>query len=104
MKLLAQIDLPGGLGKLEFPKPVGGLDSPRGIGEAVMAWMIGIAGTLAIVALIYSGIMYITAGANQEQAEKAKKNMGWAVMGIIFVALAAVLVFWVNQMLTTDRI
>ena len=63
--------------------------------STVIDVLLGIAGVLAVVAVVYSGLLYITAGPNTELAEKARKNLAWAVIGIIIVALSFVIVNWV---------
>lgn len=97
MKLLAQLNLPGGLGEIKFPESR--FDSARSIGGAAITWLLWLAGALAVIAIIYSGIMYITSAGNQEQAEKAKKNLIWAIIGIILIALSLAIVAWVQTML-----
>jgi len=58
---------------------------------------------LAFIFIVYAGIMYVTASGNPEQAEKAKKAIGYAIVGI-FVAVAALgLVSVVKNYLTTGR-
>lgn len=47
-----------------------------------------IAGTLALIYLIWSGIMYITANGNPEQAKKAQTGIINSIIGIIVIVLA----------------
>jgi len=46
---------------------------------------------LMLAGLIISGIMYITAGGDEEKAKKARQNMVWIVIGILIYIFA----FWV---------
>ena len=49
-------------------------------------------GGLALLALLYSGAMYVMAMGDASKMETAKKNITWVVIGIIAVAsVAAVL-------------
>ena len=48
-------------------------------------WFVG---TLAFLVLIYGGIMYITAGGEAEKAEKGKKAIIGAIVGIIIIAVS----------------
>lgn len=87
----------GDLGKIEFlPTKV---NSAQEIIVVAINWLLGLMGALAVIAIIYSGLMYITAGADQTKAENAKKNLVWAITGIVIVALSFVLVSWVSQIL-----
>lgn len=54
--------------------------------------MFGLAGTLALLFLIVGGIMYITAGGNSEQANKAKGTITWAFVGLVVVIAAYAIV------------
>jgi Type IV secretion system pilin len=50
------------------------------------------AGIVAVVAIIYGGYTYMTAGANDSQRKKGRDVLTWAVLGLIVVILATVLV------------
>lgn len=52
-------------------------------------WLMGLAGMLAVVFLIYGGIVYITGGAKAE--ESAKKIIMNSIIGLIVVALSYVI-------------
>jgi cytochrome bd-type quinol oxidase subunit 2 len=59
--------------------------------QSLLNWTNFFLGFLAIVAmiiLIYSGFLYVTAAGNQEQADKAKKTIIWVATGIIVILLA----------------
>lgn len=40
---------------------------------------------LALLAIIWSGILYLTSMGDAAKAEQAKKNLTWAVIGLILV-------------------
>lgn len=76
---------PGGTG---LPDPVGG------IGEVLMNlmdWLLGIFGMLAVIAFVISGIQYLLAAGDERQAETAKRNMKYSIIGIA-VALSAYII------------
>lgn len=50
-----------------------------------------IAGALAVIYLIYAGILYITAGGNPEQAKRAQVAIISAVIGIVVIGLSFVI-------------
>jgi len=43
--------------------------------------------------------MYITSGGDPTKAESAKKNLIWAITGIVVILLAYVIVQWVGNIL-----
>lgn len=54
----------------------------------VIEWILWIAGVLAFVYLVYSGILYISAAGNPDQAKKGQQGIINAVIGIIIITLA----------------
>jgi len=47
--------------------------------------VLGLVGTVFLVLTIYAGIMWMTAGGNDEQLEKAKKTLTRSVIGLIVI-------------------
>lgn len=80
-KLIDQ--LPGDLVKLDSPNVF--------IGQAIKVFL-GIIGSIALLVFLYSGIMWMTAGGNEQKVSKAQKSMVWAALGlfVIFVSYTAV--------------
>lgn len=50
--------------------------------------LIGLIGTLFMVLIIYGGVLWMTAGGNEEQVTKAKKTVSSAVVGLVAVLMA----------------
>ena len=69
------IPLPTGMGL-----PTGTI---AGVLTALLQWLLGIFGLIAIISFLISGIMYFSAAGNKEDAEKAKKQMEWSILGVI---------------------
>lgn len=57
----------------------------------VMDWLLGLVGVLAVVGFVIAGVMYLTSAGDQEQAEKAKTVMTYAIIGLV-VALVGLIV------------
>jgi len=57
------------------------------VGE-VISIILMLAGALAIIYLIYSGIIYITAAGNPDNAKKGQQGVINAIIGIVIIALA----------------
>jgi len=51
--------------------------------ENFVKWLLGIFGFIAIIGFIISGFMYLTAAGDEDQQEKAKKQMTWSIIGVI---------------------
>lgn len=67
------------------------------IANTVIDTLTLIAGILAIVYLVYMGILYITAGGDDEKAGLAKKGIINAVIGIIVIVLAYAIAKYVTS-------
>ena len=88
----------GNLGTVTFlPTKVDNLQELLG---AIIIWFLNILGAIAVIAIIYSGIMYITAGPDTARAEAAKKNLAWAIVGIVIILLAVLIINFVINTLT----
>ncbi len=48
-----------------------------------LIFLLQVFGTLAIIGLVLSGIIYLTAGGNEKQIQRAKKAFDYSVVGII---------------------
>lgn len=62
-----------------------------------------VAGAIAIIYLVVSGISYITAGGNAEQATKARQGIINSLIGIAIIVLAFGLVKFVTTQLVNVR-
>lgn len=72
-----------------------------GIATNALDWILTFAGGFAVLAIIYSGFMYITSGGDSAQAETAKKNFTWAVIGVVLIALSMFIVSQVQTILSS---
>lgn len=70
--------------------------------ENVTNWVLGIAGSLAVLFIIISGIRYITSAGNQAQHEAAKKNLTSAIIGLVIVLISFVIVQVISRVLTNS--
>lgn len=80
-----------------------GKDNPvAGLLINIINWFLYFAGGLAVIAIIYSGIMYITSSGNPEKAQKAKSNLVWAIIGLLVILLALAIPNLVYDILTKE--
>lgn len=56
-----------------------------------MLWLLGILNILGILAFVISGIQYLTAAGDEDQARTAKRNMTYAVVGVA-IALSSYMI------------
>jgi hypothetical protein len=67
----------------------------------VVDWLLVLAGVIAVVYLVYGGLLYITAGGDSEKATKGRTAVINAIIGIIIILLAIVIVSWVTGIVRT---
>lgn len=61
------------------------------LGPALMSltnWAIGLAGSVAVIFLVYGGILYLTSAGNTNQVEKAKGTITWSLIGLVVIIIA----------------
>ena len=69
--------------------------SISGIIQKVISTVLGFVGVIFLVLIIVGGLMWMTAGGNEDQVGKSKKLITNAVIGTIIIMLAYVLVSFV---------
>jgi len=67
----------------------------------IITWCLYIGGALAVIYLIYGGVLYVTAAGDQEKATAGRTAIVNAIIGIVVIALALVLVSWVSGAVNT---
>lgn len=83
---------PGFLQKLGMVSPTINANSLSNLVTSVIDIMLFVAGTLAIIYLIYSGILYLTAAGNADAAKKGQSGIINAIIGVVVIVLAYFLV------------
>lgn len=78
-----------------------GKDLP-GLINSVIDIILFVAAVLAVIYLIYSGILYITAAGNPDSAKKGQQGIINAVIGIIIIILAFVIARSVASFTSTN--
>lgn len=87
-----------------FPDPVN--TNLSDFGNALLTiidWMIALSGSVALVYMIYGGLLYLTSGGNSGQAESAKKTLTWAIIGFLIVISAYALVNFFSASFITEN-
>jgi uncharacterized membrane protein YjgN (DUF898 family) len=70
----------------------------------VLKILLTLAGIVAVILIIIGGFQYMTAGGNEEQAEKGRKALTNAVIGLVIVMLSYVIVAVISNTLTTTNV
>lgn len=99
-----KFELPS-LDKLKGPdgKPLVGNALVSALFDVIISLIITIVSMFAGVAFIYSGIAYALSFGDPAKAEKAKKNLMWASIGIAVLSLAVVIINIVSRLANAIR-
>lgn len=77
--------------------PGSGITNVGALLPKIIGWFLTLIALAAFASLLYSGFLYITAGGDTGRAELARKNIVWALSGIVITLLAYVLVVFVGN-------
>ncbi len=69
----------------------------EGIFENVIGAVLGLAGIVFFLILLMSGFKYMSAGGDPKAVESAKKSLTTAIGGIVFIALAYLILVLIEQ-------
>jgi hypothetical protein len=70
----------------------GGEGSFRTLARTIVNFFLYFLGFLATIMIIYGGILYVTSAGNDENVQKAKKILMYAIVGIIVILLSFAIV------------
>lgn len=69
---------------------------------ALISWLLAIFGLIAILGFIISGLQYLMSAGDEQRAETAKRNMQYAVIGVIVALSGWVIIQAVDNLLKAD--
>ncbi len=73
------------------------------IGIRVSEIILGLTGSLALLAFVYGGFMFLISSGNVEKIEQAKKIIGGAIIGIIIVFTSYLIIGFVLKSLGIEN-
>jgi hypothetical protein len=94
-------------GQLDIPKNTGLADPAGGIGQILgnlLNWLLGIVGIIALIAFIISGLQYFMAAGNENTMQTAKRNMTYAIIGIIVALSGFIIIMAIDSALRANSI
>jgi len=69
---------------------------PNNLASAILNvtnWILGFIGLIAVLIIIWGGVLYLTAAGNEDQTATAKKTISWGIMGLVIAGLAYAIVY-----------
>jgi len=68
----------------------------------VLLWLLMLFTVLAVLAFVVAGVMFLTAGANADNAEKAKDMVKYSIIGIVAGLSGYIIINLINSILLGD--
>jgi hypothetical protein len=84
---------------VELENPINTDDIPTLAGTVIKA-VLGFVGSVALLAFIYGGFLWLTSGGNPEKIKKGKDVLIWAAIGLAFIFGSYVVASFVIRTLT----
>lgn len=73
--------------------------NPNSVIFNAIQWTIGVSGVVAVIFIVYGGIMYVTSSGNPENLQKAKKVITYALIGLAIVALSEIITAFASNII-----
>jgi len=76
--------------------------STSDFGEIVqnfLLWILSVAGVITIFMLVFGGIMYMTAGGDEQKVATAKKVATWTIIGLGLILISYSIIAVLDQIL-----
>ena len=103
VKFTPQVTIPGADSKPAFEKGVATAPSIAKYIKAIYNYAIGIVGILAAVVLMFGGVIWLTAGGNQEKVKEAKAWIGASLSGLVLVLCSYMILNTINPDLVSFK-
>ena len=76
-----------------------GTTDPRETAARIINYLLGLVGTLFVVLIVYAGYLWMTAGGEEQQIEKAKSYLKNGIIGLVIVLAAVAITLFVTKYL-----
>ena len=83
---------------IEIKNPIKTSDFAK-IVENFLLWILSVAGVLTLFMLVLGGIMYMTAGGDEQKVATAKKVVTWTIIGLALILASYSIIKVLDQIL-----
>ena len=86
---------------IEIPNPLGskGKDIPILI-DTIATWLLEIGATIAVIMILWSALLFMTAGDNKDKVTQARKTLWYAIIGLTVLILAKGVTLFIQNVLS----
>jgi hypothetical protein len=68
----------------------------------IVSWGLWLGGAVAVIYIMYGGILYITSAGDEAKAEQGRNTLTYAIIGVILVACSIVAITWMNNIINNN--
>jgi hypothetical protein len=83
---------------VNLTNPLSTSDFNKLVGNTLQ-WVLSVAGSVALIMLIFGGITYITAAGDEQRITTAKRTITWAILGLTVVLLSYAIIAVLDKIL-----
>lgn len=83
-------------------KPEGAPEDLEKVIGSVTNWILGFVSLIAVLAIIWGGVQYLTAVGNEDTTRTAKRTITYAIMGLVIAGIAYAIVNVLIGTIITD--
>jgi len=91
-------DVGGGTGGWEVPNPLKAKTFEQLV-VSIADWIRKLAIPVVVIFIIYSGVLFMTSGGNEEKINQAKKTFFWAIIGTAIILIGSGFVYLIKDIL-----
>jgi fumarate reductase subunit D len=84
---------------INLVNPLSTSDFNKLVGNTLQ-WVLSVAGSVALIMLIFGGVAYITAAGDEQRITMAKRTITWAILGLAVVLTSYAIIAVLNRILT----
>lgn len=99
IRIALDADFTGSCNAIEDTKITECGANPGNMITSLIQWVIGVAGVVSVIFVVYGGISYSTSSGDPNKIKKAKDMILYALIGLAIVALAEVITAFVSGMI-----
>ena len=84
------------------PNPLGEGTTFETLVTNIANWIFTLAIPIAVIVIIYSGVLFMMAGGNEEKIAQAKKTLFWAIVGVSIALIGNGLIYLIKDILGVE--
>jgi len=82
-----------------LPNPIGTTDFSKLV-ESIIEWIVNIGILIAVIMIVYSGILFMISRGNDDDITKAKKALTWSLIGLAILIMGKTWITLIKNILS----